>query len=49
VFTPLSDTGLLYPDPEEFSGNNVMFIVGVLPVEPSKDTSGIILETSANW
>tara|TARA_R100001377_G_scaffold9595_2_gene4882 strand:- start:1 stop:147 length:147 start_codon:yes stop_codon:yes gene_type:complete len=48
VFTPLSETGELNPDPEEFKGCNVMFIVGVLPVEPSKDTSGIILDTSTN-
>ena len=49
VFTPLSEAGLFLPEPDELRGNNVMVIVGVSPVDPSKDTSGIILDTSANW
>ena len=48
LFSPLSDLGLLYPEPEDCSGSNSSVALGLSAVEPSKVISGKIRLTKAN-
>jgi hypothetical protein len=48
VLTPLSDVGLLYPEPEDVSGKKDIVMAGLAAVDPSKDTSGSTRDININ-